>query len=95
MRTGASSGPRATVGSDSRRGCVADGVVGPDGDAVREPVAGDTTGDIGTDIVDINHGNGVETLKLRAILRRGHGDGRSRVDLCAVRMHQTRHSSAP
>ena len=93
MRTGASSRPRTTVGSDGRRSCVAESVVGPDGDAVSEPVAGDTTRDVSTDVVDIDHGNGVDTLKLRAILRRGHGDSRIGIDLCSAHASDT--PSAP
>lgn len=89
MRTGASSGPRTTVWSDGRRGCVADSVVGPDGDAISEPVPGDTTRDVSTNIVDIDHGDGVESLKRRAPLRRGHCDGGIGVDLCSTHASNT------
>jgi hypothetical protein len=80
VSTRSSSRSRAGVSSDGSRGGVGDGV-SVEGDAVQEPMPGGAIGELLTNGVDVEHGNGEEAFEGHARVGGGDGDSRLRAGL--------------
>jgi len=79
VRTRARSRPGTPVAGDDRSAGVGDDAVSIDGDTVKEPVAVNTSRSVGSDDVQIDHGESVGSIELVSAIG-GDGDNGGRVD---------------